>query len=208
VNITTAAKLTPLDELIEYPGNARRGDLDVIAESIRVNGFYGVVVRQQSTGYVLAGNHRLRAAKMAGLEMVPVQTLDVDDATARRINLIDNQANQLAGFDSVALKELLDLAISEDGLEGTGFTMEDLADLAVDLETVGPAGEESHGQFSAEMSNTQNVRRQIVLDLPIAVYVWAVAALERLCEAEQIPSNSAATVWLLSRYVGEEPPNV
>ena len=122
-------ELCPVDELVEYPGNARRGDLGLIAESIRRNGFYGVVVRQKSTGYVLVGNHRFKAAKIAGLDRVPVQTVDVDDQTARRINLVDNRSNQIAGFDELQLVELLTLTVDEDDLAGTGFSMDDFHQL-------------------------------------------------------------------------------
>ena len=41
-----------------HPRNPRRGDVDAIEESIAENGFYGCVVAQRSTGYILAGNHR------------------------------------------------------------------------------------------------------------------------------------------------------
>jgi ParB-like chromosome segregation protein Spo0J len=76
-----------VDELKPHPQNARQGDLGSICESIDANGFYGAIVAQQSMGYILAGNHRWRAAIARGLKFVPVLWLDVDDATALRILL-------------------------------------------------------------------------------------------------------------------------
>ncbi|MFF5422432.1 hypothetical protein ACFY49_40190, partial [Streptomyces misionensis] len=50
----------PLDELTPFPGNAKRGSVDTILESLRRNGQYrGLVVREIPDGplIVLAGNH-------------------------------------------------------------------------------------------------------------------------------------------------------
>jgi ParB-like chromosome segregation protein Spo0J len=117
----------PLDELETHPQNPRRGNVDVIAESIDANGFYGAVIVQKATGYVLAGNHRLQAARAAGAEKVPAIVLDVDDETATRILLADNRTNDAAGYDDAALAELLG---GLETLHGTGFTDDDLAALA------------------------------------------------------------------------------
>jgi ParB-like chromosome segregation protein Spo0J len=53
-------ELVPTGRLRPHPRNVNRGDLAVIAESIAQNGFYGAVVAQRSTGYILAGNHRTK----------------------------------------------------------------------------------------------------------------------------------------------------
>lgn len=131
-------ELVPVDELRTHPDNPRRGDVEVIAESIAENGFYGVVVAQRSTSYVLVGNHRLLAARARGLVELPVMWVDVDDDRARRILLVDNRSNDLAGYDNDALAALL----TEVGdLAGTGFTDDDLAEL---LASAGPADDDEH----------------------------------------------------------------
>lgn len=79
---------------------------------------------------VLAGNHTLQAALKLKWSHVAVSWVDVDDEGAARIVAIDNRASDLAGYDEAALFELLD---SLPGLEGTGFTAEDLS-LLVDPE--------------------------------------------------------------------------
>lgn len=55
-----------LDRLATHPENPRQGDVAAIAASIETNGFYGAVVAQKSSGHVLAGNHRLLAARERG----------------------------------------------------------------------------------------------------------------------------------------------
>ncbi|WP_139806694.1 hypothetical protein [Deinococcus hopiensis] len=51
------AVLVPVSDLKPHPRNPNVGNVDVIAESIKVNGFYGALVVQKSTGYILKGNH-------------------------------------------------------------------------------------------------------------------------------------------------------
>jgi ParB-like chromosome segregation protein Spo0J len=71
---------------------------------------------------VLAGNHRLMAARAAGLSQIPVMWVDVDDDRARRILLVDNRSNDIAGYDEERLAALLsELAVSEQELVGTGY---------------------------------------------------------------------------------------
>src|SRR5260370_2158611 len=97
----------PIEKLAPHPENPRQGDLDLIEESIAENGFYGAVVAQRSTGYILAGNHRWKAAKAEGLKAIPVFYLDVDDAAARRILSVDNRSADVSGYEHEALSPLL-----------------------------------------------------------------------------------------------------
>lgn len=113
------ASTEAVDSLLEYPGNPRRGDVELIADSIRRNGVYKPLVVQLSTRRVLAGNHTLRALRKLGRDTTPVWWVDVDDETAKRIVLVDNRANDLAEYDDKALFAMLkDL---DGGLAGTGY---------------------------------------------------------------------------------------
>jgi ParB-like chromosome segregation protein Spo0J len=116
----------PTGDLKPHPKNPRRGNVEVIAESIRQNGFYGAVVAQRSTGHIVAGNHRWRAAQEAGMPEVPVLWVDVDDERALRILLADNRTSDVASNDSAVLAELL---AGLPDLAGTGYTAEDMTSL-------------------------------------------------------------------------------
>lgn len=117
-------------ELKHHPKNPRHGDVGAIHESIEANGFYGALVVQKSTGYVLAGNHRLAAAVYAGAKRVPVLEVDCDDETALRILVVDNRSSDLATNDDDLLAEILvELAATEAGLAGTGHDGDSLDDL-------------------------------------------------------------------------------
>lgn len=119
----------PLDQLTPHPDNPRQGDIGAITASIEANGWYGTVVAQKSTGHVLAGNHRLQAARSLGIDSLPVWWVDCDDTQARRILLADNRTNDLATYDNDLLTELLAGLASTDDLLGSGYDGDDLDDL-------------------------------------------------------------------------------
>lgn len=127
--VNSEATEVPVDDVAPHPDNPRIGDLAAIRESIRINGFYGALVVQRSTGHIVAGNHRWAAARAEGLDEVPVIYIDVDDATARRILAADNRTADLAGYDDRALLELLNDIDGVTGLVGTGYDDDDLAEL-------------------------------------------------------------------------------
>lgn len=60
--INQSTETVALDALRPHPRNPRQGNIGAIHDSITANGFYGQVVAQKSTGFILAGNHRWRAA--------------------------------------------------------------------------------------------------------------------------------------------------
>lgn len=122
-----------VDELTPHPSNPRQGDVGAIHGSIEANGFYGALVVQKSTGYILAGNHRLQAAVHAGATSVPVIEVDVDDETATRILLADNRTNDLASYDEDALAALLTGLAEAGGLDGTGYDGDDVDRLLADV---------------------------------------------------------------------------
>lgn len=109
------------DPLKEHPQNPKQGDVEVIGESIDVNGWYGAVVAQKSTGYILAGNHRFRAARQRGAKEIPVIWRDVDDETALKILLVDNESTRKGENDEALVEELLQGLVEVGaGLRGTG----------------------------------------------------------------------------------------
>lgn len=120
-----------VDDLQPYHENPRRGDVDTIAESLRVNGQYRPIVVNKGTRTgrdmeILAGNHTYLAARQLGWDMIACTVVDVDETAAARIVLADNRTSDLAGFDTEQLAALLQ---SLDDLEGSGYTEKDLAAL-------------------------------------------------------------------------------
>lgn len=76
--------IVAIDSVRPHPQNPRRGDVGLIQESIKANGFYGALVIQKASGYILAGSHRWLAAVQSGAKEVPVKFIDVDDGAPIR----------------------------------------------------------------------------------------------------------------------------
>ena len=109
-----------------HPDNPRTGDVGAIVESIKNNGWHGVVVCQKSTRRILVGNHRVKAALLLKLDTIPVQWADVDDQRARAILLADNRVSDLGTYDDEILARLVYETAVDGLLDSTGYDMEDM----------------------------------------------------------------------------------
>jgi DNA modification methylase len=120
----------PVGKLQEHPQNPNEGDLGAIEESIDELGFFGACLAQESTGYILAGNHRWKAAIQKGAAYVPTLYIDCDDDVALKILLGDNRIADLRTYNNSKLADVLsELRARGAGLRGTGYTSEDLTEL-------------------------------------------------------------------------------
>ncbi|MDX2849340.1 ParB N-terminal domain-containing protein [Streptomyces sp. PA03-3a] len=113
----------PIDDLVVFHRNPRTGDVDAIAESLRVNGQYKAIVVNRGThtsrpNEILAGNHTWTAAKQLGWEQIAATWVDVSDEDAARIVVVDNRTSDLAGYDSELLADILE---ELPDLDGTGY---------------------------------------------------------------------------------------
>lgn len=118
----------PIDQLIGYATNPRRGDIAKIQKSLKKLGQYRPVVVNRGTltgrhNEVLAGNHTVIAARELGWAEIAATYVDVDDDFAARIVLVDNRLPDLGTYDDGAL---LDLLQSLPDLDATGFEPADL----------------------------------------------------------------------------------
>ena len=126
-------------DLNVYYKNARRGDVDLIAESMQRNGVYKplVVNRGTKTGRpmeVLCGNHSLMAIRRLADEnprderwqTVDVYVIDVDEQQAARTVIADNKSSDEATYE---VEELVNLLTELPDLAGTGFDRDELDEL-------------------------------------------------------------------------------
>lgn len=164
--VQKVGKITP------HPDNARKGAEQVIGESMDTHGFYGAIIVQKSTGYIVAGNHRYRVAVAKGAKEVPTLVMELTDKEAMEILLIDNRANDEAGYDETALAALLQKHRRENGtLQGTGYNDQDMLRMArAALEEAESAIATSSAAIEAEVApervattNASALRYQIIV---------------------------------------------
>lgn len=200
-------ELVKVGELTEHPDNPRRGDMVAIKDSMETHGFVGAIIAQRSTGRVLAGNHRLKAAKEAGAEEVPVLWLEVDDEAALRILLADNKTSDDATYDPTALQSVLrELLETEQGLLGSGYAAKEVEALLAELrEPKGRDGSRESKSMGEHLQEYEGqAKRVIVLDFPLEEYKEVSWRLAKLREELGVDSNSAAVKMLLEDVVNAE----
>ena len=91
----------PLQKVEPNPRQPRRvfdeEELQSLADSIAEHGIVQpLAVRDEGNGYymIIAGERRWRAARLAGLQEVPVVVLDADDRTVMELALVENLQRQ------------------------------------------------------------------------------------------------------------------
>lgn len=142
----------PLSRLMPYARNPRKNDTSVnaVAASIREFGFRNPII-VDGAGTVIAGHTRLKAAKMLGMDKVPiVRADDLTEEQANAFRLADNKAQELSSWDfSLLMDELTDI----DG---------------IDMEQFGFAygeEEEPHERRKTEGSRTSNLDDGYEIDI-------------------------------------------
>lgn len=189
--LAQAYEIVAIDAVQPHPRNPRRGDVVAIGESIDRVGFYGAIIVQRSTGFILAGNHRWMAAKSAGRPDIPVIFVDVDDEMAARIMVADNRTSDRAAYDDA---DLLVLLSSLDGdLAGTGFDVHDLDHLLKELSVV--PGENASGSGDVGLTRSPS--------LTMMVSAGDVGLLERAILKTGLLNRAKAVRVILEAFVGQ-----
>jgi hypothetical protein len=200
-----------VEALQPHPDNPRQGMLPELIEAIRTNGWHGVIVAQKSTNYILAGNHRWKAAKALNMSKVPVHWVDVDAHTARKILLSDNRLSDIAGYDDVKLSSVLEMIIFEEdaptekALEGTGYTVEEVTQLKMALE--GGEAREWGSEGTADDAREryeETAIRQVVLVMSEEEYNRVIPRFQAMMEKHNLDTIADCVFMLLERYGPKE----
>ena len=115
----------PIGRLVEYERNPRKNDdvVDRMAQAIVEFGFRIPIVAR-SDGLVVDGHLRLKAARLLGLDTVPVVLADeLSETQIKAFRLLANQSANWAEWDEALLSaELNDLLAEDFDLSVVGFS--------------------------------------------------------------------------------------
>jgi len=215
-------KQVELDAIKPYAKNPRKGNVDLIAESLENYGQYKPITVNSRTKEILAGNHTYAAAQKLGWETIAVTYVDVDDATAAKIVAIDNKTSDSGVYDTEKLLELLgDLP----DLQATGYEQDDLDSLLalLDEQTTPGLGSDIHlapkvgetglsnvtigtslGEYAERYAQKQT--RMLMMDYENTLYVWLVDKLSAYRAQHGIITNADAIVKLIEDVFNEKAP--
>lgn len=212
-----------LKDLKLYPNNPRKGNVDLIADSLKRYGQYKPITVNSQTGEILAGNHTFQAAEKLAWDYIDVVYVDADPITAAKIVSIDNRTSDTGEYDQKQLAALLE-ALPE--LDGSGYSFEEYDSILAEIQEadmpqltdqtyftsveVGETGQSgthfipSLGDYAERYA--QKATRMLMMDYENDTYVWLVDALIKYREANGITSNSDAILKLVEDAVGEKRP--
>ncbi len=115
------ALAVPLASIEIHPRNPRIGNVEAIAASLSRFGQQKPIVVQASTGFVVAGNHIVRAAVSLGWTKIAPNVVELDDATALAYMLADNRTADLGSYNDELLAAILAEQAAADNLAATGY---------------------------------------------------------------------------------------
>ena len=151
-----ALERVDVSALSAFAGNPRThsdGQIDQIAASIREFGWTNPIL-VDADGTIIAGHGRLEAAKRLQLREVPVIRLGhLSEAQRKALVIADNQLALNAGWDEVALSNLIrDLDAEDFELDVLGFMAQDLERYlaGIDVDTAAEADEGSIPEVPVE----------------------------------------------------------
>lgn len=126
--------MVELHRLIPNPRNPNQHpeqQIKLLAEIIKFQGWRVPITVSTRSGYIVRGHGRYEAAKLLGIEKVPVDYQDYENEAEEWADLIaDNRIAELAEMSDEKLKDLLkELDKQEFDISLTGYTLEDFEKL-------------------------------------------------------------------------------
>lgn len=213
---------TPISEVQFWPRNPKEHDLEAIKLSIRRFGFIAPIVKDETSGYLVAGHGRSSAAAAlkdegprpeVDLQWPPANVVVRKDGTwcvpvmrgvhfssveeAEAYLLADNRLTEIGGWNDAMLADILRDLKSKDLATGIGWSDRELKSLldAVDpTRTRGKRPEEKVGGFlDAEI-------KQIVLFFDSEQYDQVIGELRAIMDAEKLESHTDVFLHLLKQH--------
>jgi ParB-like chromosome segregation protein Spo0J len=137
-------EIAEVDVLIGNPRNPNRHSdeqIRLLAKIIKHQGWRAPITTSTRSGFIVRGHGRLAAAKLLGVDLVPVDRQDYATEAEEWADLVaDNRLSELNEMDDLALKDILQeldsgmLEVLGADMELTGFTDQALAELMSQFE--------------------------------------------------------------------------
>ena len=149
-------KKVDIKKLKSHPKNPRvhpESAIKKLERSIKEFGWTNPILVSKD-GYILAGHARLKAAKRAGLEEVPVIYLPLEGAKAEAYMIADNRLQQDTDWDEEILRDLIVDLENDIDLTMTGLEENEIDKLMEDLEI--KEREKPEVEFTEELLEEHN----------------------------------------------------
>jgi hypothetical protein len=196
-NAALGALLVPIAELRPHPRNPRRGVVPAIAASLRRFGQQRPVLAQED-GTLVAGHHVWKAALVEGWSQIAAVRTELAEHEVDAYLLADNRLADLGLYDDRTLAEVLQPLAAADGLDGTGYTPDDVIGLLAF--TLEPAeleqAQRALAPAQAPYATGTAAAFRIVLSYDEQAYDRVAARLGELAREGETPSETVARLVL------------
>lgn len=196
-----------INDIKLFPNNPRKGNINLIAQSLESFGQYKPITVNKNTNEILVGNHTYQAAQALNWKTIDVVYVNVDEETAKKIVLIDNRAVDMGEYDNESLLEMLELL---DTLENSGYNEEDFDSVIARLEeeTTVNIKEAQEGTNIAEFGERFLTKdtKMLLVELENDDYIWAIDRLGQYRNTHNLSNNSEAIVKLMEEATNERAP--
>lgn len=122
--------MVDIEKLVGNPRNPNKhpqSQIELLAKIIKAQGWRNPIVVSKRSGFVVKGHGRLEAARLLGLELVPVDYQEYENEACEYADMVaDNRIAELAELDEDALKGILEELQGAIDLDITGFTAADI----------------------------------------------------------------------------------
>ncbi len=202
----------PIDSIRPRQVNPRSGDVEAMARSLTRFGQRRLVVVNEATGEIEAGNHLWLAANELGWSHVAAVHVHDDPETEAGYVLADNRIAELGSMqtDIVALmvRDLTGYDDAPDLLDAAGYDADDVADLLADLDDVaddvGALADPGKTPKQREQSYESSGVRSILLPYGLADFTDVTKRLAVLRARFDVESNAEAIKALLAETVTDD----
>ena len=104
--------MVDIEKLVGNPRNPNKhpqNQIELLAKIIKAQGWRNPIVVSKRSGFVVKGHGRLAAARLLGLELVPVDYQEYENEACEYADMVaDNRIAELAELDEDALKGILE----------------------------------------------------------------------------------------------------
>jgi len=149
------SEIVDLVSLIPNPRNPNRHpkeQIELLSKIIKHQGWRTAITVSNRSGFIVRGHARLDAAKILGVEQVPIDRQDYATEAEEWADLIaDNRIAELAEVDNAELKDLLqELDTGAFDMDLTGFDEKELEKLMAQFHV-----EEDRGEKKASIATNE-----------------------------------------------------
>jgi len=202
-------KMEDIVNLVPHPENPNKHSdkqIALLAKVIRHTGWRSPIIVSKKTGFIIAGHGRLEAAKLLGINEVPIEEQTFNNEAEEHAHLLaDNRIAELSNLSADLTLNILSKLKDDDSydLELAGYTddeFEALLELHSPLDYSNDPGDPQGTVEDKKEIYDNTTLRQITLIFQEEEYEKILQKINDIREAKELETNTDAVALALQAY--------